>query len=101
MQVSRPPVREAMISMEVQGVVEVRFGYGAYVRRFPGKEDITWFNITALEWTKARMIFEAEATALAANQISDQDLVEIANLVEAIAQKSFASDGAERAASEF
>ena len=31
-------VREAMIALEVQGLVEVRVGSGAYVRRLPGKQ---------------------------------------------------------------
>ena len=64
--VSRPTVREAMIALEVQGLVEVRVGSGAYVRRLPGKEDIPGFNITAFELTEARLIFEGEAAALAA-----------------------------------
>ena len=34
--VSRPTVREAMIALEVQGLVEVKVGSGAYVRRLPG-----------------------------------------------------------------
>jgi GntR family transcriptional repressor for pyruvate dehydrogenase complex len=38
--VSRPTVREAVIALEVQGLVEVRVGSGAYVKRLPGKEDI-------------------------------------------------------------
>jgi DNA-binding FadR family transcriptional regulator len=37
--VSRPTVREAVIALEVQGLVEVRVGSGAYVKRLPGKND--------------------------------------------------------------
>jgi len=95
--VSRPTVREAMIALEVQGVVEVRVGSGAYVRRLPGNEDIPGFNITAFELTEARLIFEGEAAALAASQISDEELVEIASLVEAIAKENLLAGGAERA----
>ena len=95
--VSRPTVREAMIALEVQGLVEVRVGSGAYVRRLPGKEDIPGFNITAFELTEARLIFEGEAAALAASQISDEEVVEIAMLVEAIAEENLQADGAERA----
>ena len=39
-EVSRPTVREAIIALEVQGLVEVRIGSGAYVLRLPGKDDI-------------------------------------------------------------
>jgi GntR family transcriptional regulator, hexuronate regulon transcriptional repressor len=99
--VSRPTVREAMIALEVQGLVEVRVGSGAYVRRLPGKEDIPGFNITAFELTEARLIFEGEAAALAASQITDDELAEIAKLVEAIAQENLETDGAERADRDF
>jgi GntR family transcriptional repressor for pyruvate dehydrogenase complex len=99
--VSRPTVREAMIALEVQGLVEVRVGSGAYVRRLPGKEDIPGFNITAFELTEARLIFEGEAAALAASQITDDELAEIARLVEAIAQENLETNGAERADRDF
>lgn len=99
--VSRPTVREAMIALEVQGLVEVRVGSGAYVRRLPGKEDIPGFNITAFELTEARLIFEGEAAALAASQITDDELAEIARLVEAIAEENLETDGAERADHDF
>ena len=99
--VSRPTVREAMIALEVQGLVEVKVGSGAYVRRLPGKEDIPGFNITAFELTEARLIFEGEAAALAASQITDEEVAEIAMLVEAIAEENLQPDGAERADRDF
>ncbi len=99
--VSRPTVREAMIALEVQGLVEVRVGSGAYVRRLPGKEDIPGFNISAFELTEARLIFEGEAAALAASQISDEEIAEIARLVDAIAEENLLPDGAERADRDF
>ncbi len=99
--VSRPTVREAMIALEVQGLVEVRVGSGAYVRRLPGKEDVPGFNITAFELTEARLIFEGEAAALAATQITDEELIEIEKLVAAIAQENLAANGAELADRDF
>jgi len=95
--VSRPTVREAIIALEVQGLVEVKVGSGAYVRRLPGKEDLPGFNITAFELTEARLLFEGEAAALAATQATDEELGEIEALVEAIARENQQSDGAERA----
>jgi GntR family transcriptional regulator, hexuronate regulon transcriptional repressor len=99
---SRPTVREAIIAMEVQGLVEVRIGSGAYVRRLPGKLDIPGFNITAFELTEARLLFEGEAAALAAVQITDGEVAEIEALVGEIdrenqATKSSDSKNAERA----
>jgi GntR family transcriptional regulator, hexuronate regulon transcriptional repressor len=99
--VSRPTVREAMIALEVQGLVEVKVGSGAYVRRLPGKEDIPGFNVTAFELTEARLIFEGEAAALAATQITDEEIAEIAGLVEAIAQENLQPNGSEQADRDF
>ncbi len=95
--VSRPTVREAIIALEVQGVVEVKVGSGAYVRRLPGKEDLPGFNMSAFELTEARLLFEGEAAALAATQISDDELAAIAQLVEEIARENNDPRGAEKA----
>ena len=95
--VSRPTVREAIIALEVQGLIEVKVGSGAYVRSLPGKEGLRGFNITAFELTEARLLFEGEAAALAATQITDEEIAEIESLVEAIARENLEPDGAERA----
>lgn len=99
--VSRPTVREAIIALEVQGLVEVRIGSGAYVRRLPGEEDRPGFNVTAFELTEARLLFEGEAAALAATQVTDQDVAEIAQLVERIAEENQDPNGTETADREF
>jgi len=96
-EVSRPTVREAMIALEVQGLVEVRIGSGAYVLRLPGKSDVPGFNITAFELTEARLLFEGEAAALAATQISDAELGEIEGLVHEIARENLAPKGTDKA----
>ncbi|MEO9131577.1 MAG: FadR/GntR family transcriptional regulator [Sphingomonas sp.] len=95
--VSRPTVREAVIALEVQGLVEVRVGSGAYVRRLPGKSDIPGFNITAFELTEARRLFEGEAAALAAQQITDEELVNLEALVEEIERENENPLGTEKA----
>lgn len=94
--VSRPTVREAMIALEVQGIVEVRVGSGAYVHRLPGKEDLPGFNVSAFEVTEARLLFEGESAALAATQVSDEELSDIARLIEEIARENALHDGAEQ-----
>ena len=86
--VSRPTVREAIIALEVQGLVEVRIGSGIYVTRKPGEHDIPGFGISAIELTEARMLFEGEAAALAATHASDQELAAMAALIEAIAAEN-------------
>jgi GntR family hexuronate regulon transcriptional repressor len=95
--VSRPTVREAVIALEVQGLVEVRVGSGAYVKRLPGKEDIPGFNITAFELTEARLLFEGEAAALAATQITEEGLAELEALVDEIESENRNPHGTEKA----
>lgn len=95
--VSRPTVREAIIALEVQGLVEVRVGSGAYVLRLPGEEDIPGFNISAFELTEARLLFESEAAALAASEASDEEIDEIARLVEEIARENQEPRGTDKA----
>lgn len=99
--VSRPTVREAVIALEVQGLVDVRVGSGAYVKRLPGREDIPGFNVTAFELTEARLLFESEAAALAAIQITDEELEELAQRVEDIALENQSPGGTEEADREF
>ncbi len=96
-EVSRPTVREAIIALEVQGLVEVRIGSGAYVKRLPGKGDIPGFNMTAFELTEARLLFEGEAAALAAAQITPEELAGIEALVEEIARENRNPNGTDKA----
>lgn len=95
--VSRPTVREAIIALEVQGLIEVRVGSGAYVRRLPGAEDSPGFNVTAFELTEARLVIEGESAALAAVHISDADLAELDTLVQRIADENLRDQGTEDA----
>lgn len=82
--VSRPAVREAMIALEVQGLIEVRIGSGAYVRALPGEAEAPGFDVTAFELMEARLLIEGEAAALAAVHIADHELAELERLVEAM-----------------
>ena len=79
--VSRPAVREAMIALEVQGLIDVRIGSGAYVKRVPGSDDRPDFHATAFELTEARLLFEGEAAALAATTITPEEIKELEKLV--------------------
>jgi DNA-binding FadR family transcriptional regulator len=78
--VSRPSVREALIAMEVEGVIEVRTGSGIYVKSLgkKGHAKPSPHN-TQLEWgplevMRARFLIEAEMAALAAENASAQDI---------------------------
>lgn len=96
-EVSRPTIREAMIALEAQGLIEVRVGSGAYVRRLPGREDKPGFDISAFELTEARLIFESEAAALAANEATADDLAEMERLIVEIARENSDPKGTEQA----
>jgi len=71
--VSRPSVREAVIALEVEGLVEVRIGSGIYVRGAapdahadaPGVEPAD-AAAGPFELLRARYVIEAECAALAA-----------------------------------
>jgi len=95
--VSRPAVREAMIALEVQGLIEVRVGSGAYVQRLPGEKDLPGFGVTAFELTEARLLIEGEAAALAATSITDDELDELDELVRQIADENRQPGVSERA----
>ncbi|PZU65088.1 MULTISPECIES: FadR/GntR family transcriptional regulator [Sphingobium] len=90
--VSRPTVREAIIALEVQGLVEVRVGSGAYVVRIPGADrqaaEAPRFSITAFELMEARLAIEGEAAALAALHARPDELDELDRLVEQIASEN-------------
>ena len=80
--VSRPTVREAMIALEILGLVESRHGSGIYVTEHPptqrGVDDL---DIGAFELTEARRLFEGESAALAATIITDEQLAELESIV--------------------
>jgi len=73
--VSRPTIRDAMIALEFQGLVEARQGSGVYVSAAPqNPEDAAESEVSALELTEARRLFEGEACALAAAIITGEQL---------------------------
>ncbi len=79
--VSRPTVREAVIALEIEGLVEVRVGSGVYViSQTPTREGIER-DIGAFELTEARILIEGEAAALAATNITDEELAELDRLL--------------------
>jgi GntR family transcriptional regulator, hexuronate regulon transcriptional repressor len=76
--VSRPTIREALIALEIRGVVEARQGSGIYVTdHSPAQTAAKDLDIGAFELTEARRLFEAEAAALAATIITEEQLQEI------------------------
>jgi DNA-binding FadR family transcriptional regulator len=68
LRVSRPSVREALIALEVEGLVEVRMGSGIYViapERAPTAAPVD-LALSPFEIIRARQLIECELAALAA-----------------------------------
>ena len=83
--VSRPTVREALIALEVAGLVEVKVGVGAFVRAAarPGSA-LPEADHSALEIMQARALVEPELAALAARHITAEGRAELAGIVAAM-----------------
>jgi DNA-binding FadR family transcriptional regulator len=76
--VSRPSVREALIALEVEGLIEVRTGSGIYVRQQAASAALASAS-NPQEWgplalMRARQLVESEVAALAAEHASSVHL---------------------------
>lgn len=89
MGVSRPTLREALIALEMLGMIEARHGLGIYVTRaqMPLTAATYDFEIGAFELIEARRLFEGEACALAAATIDDDSLAELDRLLDLMADE--------------
>jgi DNA-binding FadR family transcriptional regulator len=75
MGVSRPSVREALIALEVEGLVEVRMGSGIYVRpRGAGAGGSVVAEESPLDTILARQLIEGELAAQAALVMTAADV---------------------------
>jgi GntR family transcriptional repressor for pyruvate dehydrogenase complex len=87
--VSRPTLREALIALEMLGMIEARHGLGIYVTRasMPMAASSYDFEIGAFELIEARRLFEGEAAALAAATIDEEQLAELERLLARMADE--------------
>ncbi len=81
--VSRQTVREALIALEVGGVVEIRLGSGVYVLNpVAGTAALVQEDAPGpFEILEARRVFEGESAALAAERISNEELQKLKALL--------------------
>ena len=91
--VSRPSVREALIALEVEGLVEVRIGSGIYVQRAAAAradEEAAAAHAEAgpFELLRARHVIESECAALAAKSARKAHIAAIEDAV-AVMQREF------------
>ena len=102
--VSRPTVREAMIALEISGLVEVRTGAGIFVLPPPSADGVKRFSIAdagtgPIELVDARIVVETAIAAEAAKQRTDEHLAQIEVSIAAMraAQTEQANRDADRA----
>ncbi len=81
--VSRPVVREAMIALEIGGLIEVRTGSGAFVKEKPAEPaEAVNTGHSPSDILSARMLIEGEIAALAASRSTAEDLAAMAEQVD-------------------
>ncbi len=84
--VSRPTVREAMIALEIGGLIEVRTGSGIYVQKtMPDAQQpflLADSGPSSFDLISARKLLEPEITFAAVATLTPADLDEIAEAVE-------------------
>ena len=88
--VSRPSVREALIALEVEGLVEVRMGSGIYVREQPSAAAGRAAPVTAeppLETIRARELIECELAARAAGTMKAPQVRGLREAIRLMAQE--------------
>ncbi|MCU4677629.1 FadR family transcriptional regulator [Catenovulum sp. 2E275] len=92
--VSRSTIREAMIALEVNKLVEIRTGSGIYALE-PGESnpiDLSDELPSAFEILETRLILETEAAKLAASRISNSELHQLKQLATAMQSASEQGD---------
>jgi len=91
--VSRPTIREAMIALEIAGLVEVRTGSGIYVsKQVPSRTVIIDSGPGPFELLNARLLIEGEIAANVAVQALPEDLIEIRQTIDDM-ESAMASGG--------
>lgn len=96
--VSRPTVREAVIALEMRGIVEARRNLGIFVAE-PPEPSSNELDIGAFELAEARRLIEGETAALAATMIGTTELAQLDGALTGMADEN--KDTAEAADREF
>lgn len=99
--VSRPTIREAMIALEIAGLVEVRSGSGVYVLKATSRPGPLGNDPGPFEILEARRLIEGETCALAAQRIGDEQLQQLQSLLDDMEQENQREDATEQADEQF
>ncbi len=84
MGVSRSLVREALIMLEIEGLVEVRKGSGIYLAQLPGAKTTTDArdDIGPFELLQARQLLESNIAGFAAQMVTKNDITRMREALE-------------------
>lgn len=83
--VSRTIVREAMVMLEVENLIDVRKGSGVYVKQVPDlllDEPTEYRDVGPFELLQARQLLESSIAEFAAQQATKQDIQILRNILE-------------------
>lgn len=80
LKVSRPTIREAMIALEVSGIIDVRTGSGIYVAQVNKRGGLADEGVGPFEILEMRLLIEPDACALAAERITAAQLEEVKSI---------------------
>jgi DNA-binding FadR family transcriptional regulator len=100
-EVSRVVIREAEISLEAIGRVEIKVGSGVYVREPQAGWGQTLPKVSAFELTQTRLLFESESAALAATLITDEQITELEDTIARMGRASHDSPDGDEADRDF
>jgi DNA-binding FadR family transcriptional regulator len=101
-EVGRPTVREALIALEIAGLVDVRTGSGVYVLSQRPRQGASFeLDIGPFELIEARTLVEGETSALAAGLASTDQLAAIRAAFDAMEHDERDAAASERADREF
>ena len=100
--VSRPTIREAMIAMELAGIIEIKTGSGIYVTKPDQHHDIMDIGrrdkgIGPFEILEIRYMIEGEACALAAARITDKQIQQLKDTLLEMEEEEKQPDASEKA----
>lgn len=87
--VSRPTIREAIIALELAGCVEVRGGSGVYICSTDTQAlSTSELDVGPFDILEARILFEGEAAGLAAKLITEEEIAELREALEAMVEEN-------------
>ncbi|MBV2144431.1 FadR family transcriptional regulator [Falsochrobactrum sp. TDYN1] len=88
LRISRPSLREALIALEIEGVIEIRSGSGIYV--LPPADTVVndqTLGESPVELMQARILIECGLMAQCAAKISEQALTKLESILEAMTRE--------------